>query len=193
MSRQPGSSIEVRAEATKLFLEAFEVFPSLAQKYVAGLSRTAEKSVYGGKAYIPLEAWLSTFDKVLADIGPNALFQVGQRVISNPHFTEGARGLEDALRQVDVAYHMSHRKDGAVMFNPVTGRMIEGIGHYVVEVRAGQKAISLTSDTPYPCPLEHGIVSSIAFRFEPRSIVTHEEPAKCRLKGGQRCTFLVSW
>lgn len=187
------ADIKVRAEATKLLVEAFGVFPSLAHKYLRAFSQTQEQSVYGGKAYISLEAWLSTFDKVLADIGPNALFQVGQRVVTNPHFSEGARGLEDALRQVDVAYHMSHRRDGVAMYNPTTGRMLEGIGHYVVQVRPDEKAIALTSDTPYPCPLEHGIVSSIAFRFEPRSIVTHEAPAQCRLKGGTRCTFLVSW
>ena len=142
MTRQPMyPDIEVRAAATKLFAAAFGMFPSLAQKYVAGFRFAHDDSPapQPGKGFIPLDAWLATFSQVLAEIGPNALFQVGQRVMSNPHFADGTNTLEAALRQIDIAYHKSHRKGGAAMFDPATGRMLEGIGHYTVAVRPGEK------------------------------------------------------
>lgn len=197
MPQRPNNpDIEVRAEAINLFLAAFDVFPSLAQKYL--ISRGFAKLNRDGKlqparAYIPLDPWLETFDAVLADIGPNALFKIGQRIIGNPHFPVSVPGLESALRTMDVAYHMSHRKGGAPMFEPQTTKMLEGIGHYVVRRATKEKSISVECDTPYPCPLEHGMVTGVTGQVEPRAVVTHADPGRCRQKGADRCTYLVSW
>lgn len=187
--------IEVRAAATKLFAAAFGVFPSLADKYLGGFDFARDDTPSRGpkRGFIPLQAWLATFDRVLKDIGPNALFQIGQRVINNPHFHDGAKNLEDALRQVDVAYHKSHRKNGLMMFDTNTGRMLEGIGHYALSGERTKKVFIISSDTPYPCPFEQGIVSSIAAHFEPRAIVVHDAPDECRMKGAPRCAYLVRW
>ena len=193
--RRQHPDIEVRAAATKLFAAAFEVFPSLAQKYLGGFAFALEDvpSRIPKRGFIPLDAWLDTFDRVLADIGPNVLFQIGQRVVNNPHFTEDAKTLEDALRQVDIAYHKSHRKGGLMMYESSGRRMLEGIGHYQVTGERANKAFVITSDTPYPCPLEQGIVSSIAALYEPRALVVHQGTDECRMKGAHACSYLVSW
>lgn len=195
-SKPTHPDIEVRAGAMSLFVAAFDVFPSIAQKYL--ITRGFAKPDHDGKlvparTYISLDSWLETFNAVLADIGPNALFKIGQRIIGNPHFPASPPNLEGALRMMDVAYHMSHRKGGAPMFDPADGIMLEGIGHYAVQLVADQKKILVNSDTPYPCPLEHGIVSGVALRIEWRAVVSHQAGSHCRNRGSPYCTYSISW
>lgn len=195
LQRQSYADIEVRADAMNLFIAAFDVFPSIAQKYLhqKGLVTVdANGKLKPGSAYIPLELWLKTFEAVQREIGPNALFKIGQHGVKNPNFPESVKDLEGALRQIDLAFHLSHRKGGVSMLDKVTGRMMEGIGHYLVHRTAGQKKILVHCDTPYPCLGELGLVSGIAALFEPRSVVTHGDE-QCRMKGGERCTYVVSW
>jgi hypothetical protein len=188
--------IEVRADAMNLFIAAFELFPSIAHKYLhkrglATVSTTSGK-LQLEKSFIQLDVWLNIFEAVLNDIGPSALFRIGQHGVKNPNFPPSVKDIDSALREIDIAYHMSHRKGGVSMLDRMTGKMLEGIGHYAVIRESTQKRIELHSDTPYPCPAEHGLVSGIAALFEPRSVVVHA-PGRCRLAGGARCVYVVSW
>lgn len=187
-------NIEVRADAAGLLVAAFDVFPSIAQKYLRrlGFSRLEDVGdLRPGSAYIPLDVWLATFEAVLKEIGPNALFRFGLRGIVNPNLPRAARGLEEVLRHLDVAYHMSHRKNGHVMYHATTKRMSEGIGHYVVLSVGVDRSIRVRVDTPYPCPAEHGLLAGLAAQYEPRAIVTHEE-GSCRLQGADSCTYVFT-
>jgi hypothetical protein len=191
---QPASyvDVEVRPEAVELFVAAFETFPSIGQKYLSkyGVAKTGTS---GNRAYIPLNSWLSTFQAVLNEIGPNALFRVGERIIKNPYLPLNVGDVESALRHIDVAFHLSHRKAGHVMFDPLTRTMIEGIGHFAVDRRWEEKRALVRCDTPYPCPLEHGIVSGVAMQIEPRTVVRHYDPHVCRMRGSDRCTYIATW
>lgn len=189
-------SIEVRSGAVHLFLAAFDVFPSLAQKYL--VQRGFAHALPGHKLqptrhFIPLDAWLETFDAVLADIGPNALFKIGLRITGNPHFPGTITDMESAFRAADQAYHLSHRKDGQAMFDAVKNKMMEGIGHYRMHREGKEKKILVQCDTPYPCPLEHGMVSGIAWHFDSRAVAVHDDAHRCRMKGGDHCNYLVTW
>lgn len=193
--RRAHPDIEVRADAMNVFIAAFDVFPSIAQKYLhrKGLvTIDAKGKMRPDRAYIPLDTWLHTFAQVLDEIGPNALFRIGQHGVRNPNFPATVNDLEGALRQIDLAFHLSHRKGGVAMLDKGTGRMLEGIGHYAVERSTGQNRILVKCDTPYPCPGEQGLVSGIAALFEPRAVVTHG-PDRCRMKGATSCTYVVSW
>lgn len=188
--------IEVRAGAMNVFLAAFDVFPSLAEKYLveAGVARrVAGNQLQPTRGYIPLDTWLGTFDSVLVDIGPNALFKIGQRITGNPYFPGTVTDLESALKAMDVAFHLSHRRQGKPMFDDAKGTMSEGIGHYLVRRNGKEKQIQIECDTPYPCPLEHGIVSGIAWHFDSRAIVVHDAADPCRSKGAKSCTYAVRW
>ena len=191
--RQVYPGIEVRAGAVTLFVAAFDVFPSIAQKYLVqkGCAVVIGQQIQPTRTFIPLDTWLDTFDAVLADIGPNALFKIGQRITGNPHFPATIVDLEGALRALDTAYHQSHRKDGQPMFD--AGKMMDGIGNFRIGREGRAKIITVTSDTPYPCPLEHGMVSGIAWLFDARAIVQHSAPQRCRAKGGDRCEYVVTW
>jgi hypothetical protein len=62
-TRPPHPNIEVRAEAINLFLAAFDVFPSLAQKYLTtrGFAQVNhDGKLFPARAFIPLDAWLNT-------------------------------------------------------------------------------------------------------------------------------------
>lgn len=193
--RQTHPDIEVRSDAMNLFIAAFDVFPSIAQKYLSrsGVVRLdAEGKARAAKPFIPLDLWLRTFDAVLAEIGPGALFKIGQNGVKNPNFPPTVRDIEGALRQIDIAYHLSHRKNGRTMLDKQSGRMLDGIGHYGVHRTGAEKKIELHCDTPYPCPAEHGLVSGVAGLFEPRAVVSHAE-GRCRLKGDKRCVYTVVW
>ena len=193
--RRKYPDIEVRAGAVNLFLAAFDVFPSLAQRYL--ISRGFARLNHDGKlriekSFIPLDLWLETFDAVMKDIGQTAIFQIGRNGVKNPHFPPSVQDIRSALQEIDMAYHLSHRKGGVSMLDRITGQMLEGIGHYVVRKGGTEERIEVHSDTPYPCPAEHGLVTGIAMLFEPRAVVTHD-PSQCRLHGGKRCLYVVSW
>jgi hypothetical protein len=64
------------------------------------------------------------------DVGPRALFQYGQHLPKYAPFPPTITDIQSAMGSMDAAYHMNHRKNGKVMFDPATGEMLEGIGHY---------------------------------------------------------------
>lgn len=97
------------------------------------------------------------------------------------------------MQSNDVAYHMNHRRNGQLMFNPATGVMLEGIGHYGYKREPGERKIISVCDNPYPCKLDHGILTTVARRFQLRALVTHDDTKPCRAKGGNDCTYVVTW
>lgn len=191
---QPASyeDVEVRPEAVEVFVSAFDTFPSIGQKYLSRHGLLASKPP-ANRPFIPLPLWLGTFQAVLNDIGPNALYRIGIRIIKNPYLPPSLNEVESALRHIDIAFHMSHRKGGRAMFDPATRTMLEGIGHFAVERQGRAHRVFVRCDTPYPCPLEHGIVNGVAQHIEPRAVVAHHDPKVCRMKGSDHCTYVATW
>jgi hypothetical protein len=106
-------------------------------------------------------------------------------------FPSSAVDIDSAVRSIDIAYHLNHRRAGRVMYDPATGIMLEGIGHYAHE-KVGVGHILSTCVTPYPCEFDLGIVATMARRFEPRTIVEHVS-SECRRQGAQACTYSLRW
>lgn len=191
--------IEVSQRGVLPLLAAFEAFPSMLARHLLkhGIAATQGQSLVPqlqvSQAWIPLDAWLKTLAALAQEVGPNALFQCGMRITANARFPSVFVDLESALRSIDVTYHMEHRHNGRVMFDPRTRRMLEGIGHYAVDPTPQGHEIRIVSDVPYPCPSDLGIVTGIARSFEPRAITQHDESAGCRAEGGERCVYVVTW
>ena len=82
------------------------------------------------------------------------------------------------------------------LFDPKTGRMREGIGHYVYEA-AGDRKLKMTGHNPYPCEFDRGIIEAMAKRFKPAGAalvrVKHDDSAPCRKTGADSCTYWVEW
>lgn len=186
--------VEVRPEAVNLIVAAFDMFPSIGQKYLVkhGILPSGTKAPQPAR-YIPLHLWLAALQEILNDVGPNALFKLGAHIIDNPYLPPDLSDIETRLREIDVAFHMSHRKGGKPMFNQLTKRTLEGIGNFSVNRSGTEKRILVRCDTPYPCPLEHGIVSGVATQVEARASIQHHDPSSCRMKGSLSCTYVVTW
>ncbi|MDY6935046.1 MAG: hypothetical protein SVZ03_12600 [Spirochaetota bacterium] len=140
--------------------------------------------------------WLNAFKQILKEIGFNTLFSIGKKIPENANFPPEINSLETALKGIDVAYHMNHRLFGEQLFDPNTGNMKEGIGHYNYKKIDETKAM-MVCDNPYPCDFDRGIIEAMTKRFKPQGSiiisVTHDDSAQCRKEGANSCTYIVDW
>lgn len=142
------------------------------------------------------QLWLDSFREISDTIGPMTLFAIGNKIPRNARFPHDIDTIEKALRSIDIAYHMNHRVAGKTLFDPVTGKTGEGIGHYDYEPTGPCKA-TMVCPNPYPCDFDRGIIDAMAQRFKPARClfvnVKHDDAAPCRKKGAESCTYYVEW
>jgi hypothetical protein len=191
---EPG--IEVWGACVEPFIEAFKLFPSVMMKRIVahGIGTLRGKDiVIDRQAWYPLEEWLKVFEDIATTVGPRAIFQIGQYIPRHAVFPPSVTDIHTAIGSVDVAYHMNHRKNGKVMFDPATGKKLSGIGRYGFEPVTGERKIISICENPYPCDFDKGILSSMAARFEKNSRVAHDDRAPCRKSDGPSCTFTITW
>ena len=143
--------------------------------------------------WYPQQAWLDAFREIAQSIGSRTLYQIGVSIPRNAKFPPGINTVEKALESLDVAYHMNHRKNGKVLFDPTTGTMEEGIGHYGYERVPATNQIISECNNPYPCSFDFGIVAAMAAKFEKNAKVVHDDTKPCRKKGADSCTYVISW
>jgi hypothetical protein len=140
-----------------------------------------------------MDAYLRAFERLSSTVGEGGLFAIGARVPENAVFPGWVSDIESAIRSVDIAFHMNHRKSGVVMFDANTGHMTEGIGHYGYRRLRGERAIVSECNNPYPCAFDKGILASMARKFAGSSVVRHDDSKPCRTKGEDSCTYIVTW
>lgn len=141
------------------------------------------------------QAWLDAFKEISVQIGDRTLTSIGQMIPEKAEWPPNVNSLETAFASVDIAYHMNHRLNGVVLFNPETGKMLEGIGHYNYQ-KTGDREITMTCENPYPCAFDKGIIKSVATKFKPpgAKLDFKEGVASgCRSKGAHKCTYVVTW
>lgn len=145
--------------------------------------------------WYPQQAWLDAFRTIAEKIGNNTVYSIGRKIPSNATFPPDIKTIDDALAAIDVAYHMNHRKGGVVLFDGATGKMREGIGHYIAQ-RLGPKQMQVRGENPYPCDFDRGIVTAMAERFRPAEAillrVVHAD-GPCRRRGDECCDYSVVW
>jgi hypothetical protein len=145
--------------------------------------------------WYPQQAWLDAFEEIAEGIGPTTLLAIGRRIPENAEFPPEIDNIVAALSAIDVAYHMNHRIGERVLFDPSTGAMHEGIGHYSFETTSPREGV-MRCPNPYPCDFDRGIIEAMARRFRPvdsaRAVVEHMD-GPCRKHGGESCSYRVSW
>ncbi|MFH1380703.1 MAG: hypothetical protein ABIH57_00835, partial [Candidatus Omnitrophota bacterium] len=114
--------------------------------------------------------WLNAFKVIHEKLGQYTLQQIGMKIPENADWPPEINDIESALASIDVAYHMNHRINGRVMFNPVNGTMEEGIGHYGYE-KVSERKIKMVCDNPYPCDFDKGIILAVAKKFKPKDAI----------------------
>jgi len=145
-------------------------------------------------AWYSQEAWLRAFQKISNALGMQVLLNIGKRIPENAIFPPWVVDVESAIRSIDIAYHLNHRKGGKVMFDLNTHEMLEGIGHYGFERPHPTKPLIVSEcRNPYPCAFDRGILSAMARRFAPTATVVHLDEHVCRRTGAEACTYHVKW
>ncbi len=185
------SNAMVSSDAVLSVIDGVGVYKQRALQF---LSENGIQDPKPGMWYLQQD-WLNAFKAISEATGEYTLFGIGQKIPENAMFPPEIDDIEKALSSIDVAYHMNHMIDGEVLFNPETGIMKEGIGHYGYE-KIDDKTIKMVCNNPYPCNFDKGIIDSMAQKFKPSDaiiITKHDDSGPCRKKGGDSCTYLVSW
>lgn len=185
------ASIEVNGQTILSVLDGMAGFETSAKSILAknGINNPVPDEWY------PQQAWLNAFKEISSSIGERTLINIGMKIPENAQWPPNVNSLETAFASVDIAYHMNHRINGEPLFNPDTGTMKEGIGHYGYE-KTGDKEITMTCENPYPCAFDKGIIKSVANKFKPLGAKVNLKEAVttgCRSKGLNRCTYVISW
>lgn len=126
--------------------------------------------------------WLNAFKAIAQSVGGSTLFQIGKAIPANAAWPPQIDTIDKALASIDVAYHMNHRGGE--------------IGHYTFAL-TGERSGKFVCNNPYPCDFDRGIITAVATKFKPAGVamvnVKHDDSQPCRSKGGDSCTYLVSW
>ncbi|MDR3256022.1 MAG: hypothetical protein LBT31_10700 [Synergistaceae bacterium] len=188
--------IEVNAPTVSAIIAGLGRFTNISRRYLSqvGIGTVVDKKlVLDIDAWYSQDAWLRAFENIANQIGDRLLFNIGMSIPNNARFPSWVTDIESAVRSIDVAYHLNHRKDGVQLFDTETGVMREGIGHYGCEPMEGENEIRSVSNNPYPCAFDRGIITAMAHKFKPDARVVHDDSAECRKNGVDSCTYHVYW
>jgi hypothetical protein len=186
---------EINGMFVDIFLGAFKLFPSVVYKKLLsyGIGTMQGKDIVVDRnAWYPLDKWLAAHEDIANSVGPRASFQIGQEIPKVLALPPGVTDPHGALGSLNVGYHMSHRKNGRVLFDASSGATLPGIGDYTY-THEGKGKGSMICDNPYPCDLDRGLCQGLVQRFTPNARVVHENRGPCRKVGGTACTFSIAW
>ncbi len=140
------------------------------------------------------QAWLDSFTAIAERLGGGALVKIGRAIPEHARWPPGIRTVHEGLASIDVAYHLNHRIEGRVLYDPLSGRLEEGIGHYRYE-RHGPRSALLLCHNPYPCAFDLGIIQAVVERLHEagQAPSVQHSSGPCRQAGGETCTYLATW
>ena len=169
--------VEVSGAAVLSVVEGIEAFKKTALEILAkhGIADPKKEGWY------LQQSWLDAFREISEKIGPATLRRIGTKIPETAMWPSEIKTVEEALASIDVAYHMNHQGGE--------------IGHYRFE-KTGKKSGRFLCDNPYPCAFDFGIIKATARRFAGKDaipVVKHDDTQPCRAKGGESCTYLISW
>lgn len=145
--------------------------------------------------WYPQQLWLNAFRQISENVGFRTLYLIGLSIPENAVFPSEIDNIFKALESIDIAYHMNHRLHEKPLYNPDTGEMLEGIGHYYYKKVSSSKVI-MECNNPYPCDFDKGIIMQMARKFSPKAgsvKAEHDEKEGCRKNGGEICRYSVTW
>ncbi|MCL2065976.1 MAG: hypothetical protein FWG99_00730 [Treponema sp.] len=188
--------IEVNGPTVYSIIAGLGHFTNLSRRFFSqvGIGTVINKELHVDmNGWYAQSAWLEAFEKIAKTVGDRVLFNIGLSVPANAQFPPWVVDVDSAIKAIDIAYHLNHRKNGRALFNPENGEMNEGIGHYGYERISGENKIISISHNPYPCAFDHGIITAMAHKFAPNAIIRHDDSKECRNKGADSCTYIVMW
>jgi len=182
------SGIEVVGTSLLGLMEAIGPYAWIAKKI---LSQSRIYTIQT-ESWYPIEPYLDVYKALAERFGEHTLFSIGKKVPEGVTWPPHIKSIEDGLASIDVAYHLNHRLDGEAMLDLETGVMKEGIGHYRLEGIEGRRAV-MVCDTPFPSDFDRGIITTMVRMFRPLAEVVLDEGRGTRKRGGDSCTYVVTW
>jgi len=169
--------VEVNGAAVLSVVEGMETFKGTALDILArhGINNPQKEGWYLQQSF------LDAFQEIAEKIGPVTLQRIGSKIPETANWPPKIRTIEEALASIDVAYHINHRGGE--------------LGRYRFE-KTGKKSGLILCDNPYPCAFDFGIIKATAYRFggkDAMPVVKHDDHQPCRQKGGESCTYIISW
>ncbi|WXA97861.1 serine/threonine protein kinase [Pendulispora brunnea] len=192
---------EVEINAQNVMTMVFTVFrlvPRIAYRILANhglgtMRARCDEFLPDGRTWWPLATYLEVLWEIGQTVGPAKVSDIGRRVPDIAPLRKDTADIRHALGQIDVLYHLYHRKNGHLMFDPIAARMTEGIGHYGHHPHPFEKRMTMFCDNPYPCEFDRGLLLGFAARVEPLAFVQHDATAPCRKHGAPGCTYTITW
>jgi hypothetical protein len=194
---------QILGASVRVIMDGFGAFTLLASRILLEHGLGTEDAGGLGLAVIdpdrwyPLDGFLQAFQRIGTEFSDLVLRKAGIHInkqASDPG--DILKNINSTFMYLDQGYHFNHARNGKPMFNPETGQMMEGIGHFACrpfsDPPPGKQQVTLVVDTPYPCAFDEGIVIGMAQRFDPTATVTHD-PKACRQKGAAACNYHVIW
>lgn len=170
--------VEVSGNIVLAVVEVMGAFRSVAMRILEknGIANPSSDEWY------PLRSWLASFDTIVRDVGPNTLHQIGRHVANSGEIPPELLGsLHEVFGALDESYYAQHRGGG-------------DIGHYHY-IGTGERSGTMVCTTPYPSEFDRGVITALAERFEPVSLVDVrlDTSSETRTTGGLSCTYLIQW
>jgi hypothetical protein len=169
-----------------------------------GFAKVAGKSILSNNGiddpkpgqWYKQQSWLNAFKEISEKIGDATLKAIGKSIPETAQFPTEIDSIEKALFSIDIAYHMNHRLDGKPLFDPATGIITEGIGHYIAEKKT-DTLITIICDNPYPDAFDLGLIDTMAKKFPGNAAhfikVQQLTETVSRTKGDNTSVFEISW
>ncbi|NJM93352.1 MAG: hypothetical protein HC842_00670 [Cytophagales bacterium] len=182
------NNIKVNGQTINAFIRGLGSAADLGKEILAahGIKHISDTEWY------PVSQYLSAYREIELEIGANTLFNIGKKIPDSAQFPPEVDNIEKGLSAIDVAFHMNHMQNGKPMFDPATGRMEEGIGHYSFQL-TGDRSAQMVCDNPYPCDFDRGIITAMARKFEPLAEVELDTTKESRKSGATSSTYIIRW
>lgn len=181
--------VEVNGQTVLSIVAGMETFQEIALEILAGNGIADPKP----NEWYDQQAWLNAFRQIAENVGEYTLYEIGKMIPQNADWPPQVNSVESALSSIDIAYHMNHRINGVVMFDPADGAMKDGIGNYRMS-KITDTELCMVCDTPYPSAFDRGIVAAAADKFsrsEELIDVTLDPSKPNRINGAESCTYIV--
>jgi hypothetical protein len=181
--------MEVNGQTVLATVAAFQVIKDMGVKILA---KHGFGTAIKPDGWYSQQSWLDAFKEIHDTMGETTLYQIGRKIPESAKFPPNVTDAHSALAIIDVAFHMNHGKEGVALFDPATGKMQEGIGHYRY-VMMGPHAAKIVCDNPYPDDFDRGIITAMAERFAKNVTVTIATAGGTRASGMKETTYDVTW
>ncbi|MDY7225950.1 hypothetical protein [Hyalangium rubrum] len=186
--------IEVSGRNVLGLVQAFGQFKSIASQILLaeGLGRKGSDGlvVVDTQSWYPFDAFLRAFARASQQMGDSVLHQIGVSVMKTVEWLPTIKDVKTMMEAMDASYHMQHRKNGRPMWDPTTGHIKEGIGHYKWKPRP-DGSMEVESNNPYPCAFDKGLLFGGMRRLNATGSILHDEMSPCRKKGHASCIYIV--